>query len=76
MIVYIRDPKAGKYYRYAADRAFVQRYDNGALTSCGLTIGMDLLCVPEGATRVSREEYQHSGCQSTCILRGNRECRW
>lgn len=80
----IADPEKGKYYKMAVTPEWAQRHDNGRLISCGLTIGQD------GFTRrmfqlaqyrfshleVTQDEYNHSGCQSSCIRRGNDKCTW
>lgn len=79
----IKDPDNGKFYKMAVTPRWAQAHDNGALISCGLTIGQD------GFTRrmfqlaqyrfshleITEQEYQHSGCQSSCILRGDSVCR-
>lgn len=71
------------YYLYASPR-WLQHHDNGALVSCGLTVGRDGFTV--GAWKrakakfrtvpLTKDEYKHSGCQSYCVRRGNSECRW
>ncbi len=80
----IADPDSGKYYKMAVSPAWAEKHDNGRLISCGLTIGQD------GFTRrmfqlaqyrfshleITREQYNHSGCQSSCVLRGQAICRW
>jgi len=57
--------------------------NNYAMVSCGLTVPDDLRAstlrrwINNGtAVQVAREEWQHSGCQSTCVLRGAQTCRW
>lgn len=73
-----------KYYQVWLTRRDVNRYDNCALVSCGLTVGEGsfkkgslLRLIAEGRTTpITEEFYKHSGCQSSCKLRGDKECRW
>jgi len=82
MRIYI---KAGeKYYRADVTSAWARSHNNDALVSCGLTAGEDGftdkmlqgLIRREEAIPVSRMEYQHSGCLSSCRERGGSICRW
>jgi GH24 family phage-related lysozyme (muramidase) len=74
----------GVYYLADLTRRQVARYDNGALISCGLTTGRDRITsatvarmVKAGdAKAISFEEWNHSGCQSSCIRRGQSTCSW
>ena len=71
---------------YSAPLAAILRrgIDNGALISCGLTVGrdgftrrmMDELIRLGVAQPISKEAYNHSGCQSRCTLRGDDKCQW
>ncbi len=70
-------------YRLSLTRGEAECLDNGALFSCGLTVGKDLTQVKLDqliragrAVEVTREEWQHSGCQSRCTLRGDSICQW
>jgi len=82
MRVYIRD--GARFFRAQVSPQWAIDHDNGALISCGLTVGeagftarmLDGLRRRGRATEVSEEEWKHSGCQSACVLRGARECRW
>ncbi len=72
-----------KYYRLTVSRSWAEKNDNGALISCGLTVPGDIretqlqALIRQGkAIEVSQEAWNHSGCQSECILRGNATCRW
>ena len=79
MRVYIIDPENAKYYRAELSRAQALRLDNGALISCGLTVGRDLSrrqLARLQVTEVTAEEWNHSGCQSSCTLRGAAKCSW
>jgi len=72
------------YYRATVSLTWARRHDNGALVSCGLTVGesgftigmLNTLIKRGQAAEITREQWNHSGCQSSCILRGNSECRW
>lgn len=51
--------------------------------SCGLTVGESVSPASitalrrRGAlTEISHDEWNHSGCQSGCTRRGDRECGW
>lgn len=67
-------------------RRMIKLPDNGALVSCGLSVGgnedevrpTDLvyLIATGQATRVPDEQKGHGGCQSRCILRGDDKCQW
>lgn len=79
----IRDLTTQKYYRATVSLTFARRHDNGALISCGLTVPDDLskrslqaLIARKQATEITYEQWNHSGCQSSCVLRGAKECRW
>ncbi len=81
MRIYIRDGEA--YYRAEVSLAWARRHDNGALVSCGLTVGKDIsrrvmrgLVTRGQAIPVTRDQWNHSGCQSSCVLRGQADCRW
>jgi len=72
-----------RYYSARVSQSWAMRHDNGALISCGLTVGESLtdrafkLAQKRfRVTEVSREAYNHSGCQSYCTLRGDVSCRW
>lgn len=82
MRIYIKD--GNKYYRANVSPGWAQTHDNGALVSCGLTVGRDGftarmlagLIRRRRAIEVTESEWQHSGCQSSCILRGAERCTW
>jgi len=84
MRITIKNPKTGRYYVASVSPAWARRHDNGALVSCGLTVGDSSLSAAAfktlekaGALReISREDYNHSGCQSGCIRRGDPKCIW
>lgn len=63
--------------------AFLRKHDNGSLFSIGLVIGEDVeqATVDRWVARnfakpVDYDEANHGGCQSSCIRRGNKTCRW
>jgi len=70
------------YYLYLSN-AQCTKYNNYAMTSCGLQIPDDvpisvlnwLLC-HKRAIQIDATTANHSGCQSSCILRGDKICRW
>lgn len=81
MTIAIKDPKNGKFYRATVSQSWAIRHDNFALVSCGLTVDDDLTRASFnrlGAARVeiTHQEWNHMGCQSGCVLRGAKECRW
>lgn len=80
--VSVRHPN-GKYYVAHLSPGQARAHDNGALISCGLTVGEDLKhgtfqnWLRQGLLdEISQEKYNHSGCQSSCILRGDLKCGW
>lgn len=81
LTICVKDPKVDRYYRAYVSRAFAVRHDNFALVSIGWTVNDDLPrrawnAVKRDAVEISREEWNHSGCQSSCVRRGGSECRW
>lgn len=67
-----------RYYRLDLTRAQVMRVDNGALISCGLTAPDDVSSkwLRKYGQEVPEVEYSHSGCLSSCIMRGGAKCQW
>lgn len=73
-----------QHYFATVTPQWAQRHDNGALISCGLTVGQD------GFTRRMLDDLKrrgrlraidaatanHSGCQSSCVMRGGQTCQW
>jgi len=91
MRITIKDPKRSKFYIASVTPQWARRHDNGALVSCGLTVGekssstgksylseSDLEHLQEEGRlkEIDHDEWNHSGCQSGCTRRGDRECRW
>jgi hypothetical protein len=79
--IYVRH--GPKHYRLSVSQQWCKQYDNGALRSCGLSVPEDLkesqlkaLLRSGKAVEVSQEQWQHSSCQSRCILRGDAICQW
>jgi GH24 family phage-related lysozyme (muramidase) len=72
------------FYRAQLTHRQYMRHDNGAMVSCGLTVGRDgfrestlARWIKAGTAReITREDWQHSSCQSSCIRRGATACRW
>ena len=82
-IIYAYDEERDEYWRVNLTRRQYRRVDNGAMISCGLTIPHDTKGKMSRATfdrlpkqAVTREQWQHAGCQSSCVLRGGQTCRW
>jgi hypothetical protein len=72
-----------RYYIACLTIGQARLHDNGALISCGLTVGHDLR--PSTFKRwqsadltreITYDEWNHGGCQSSCIKRRNASCRW
>ena len=86
----IKDPRDDTYYHYAATPRWADAHDNGALISCGLTVDeagssgkpylsaatFDRMKKAGEVKQIANEEWKHSGCQSSCVLRGNKRCSW
>lgn len=77
------------YFRADVSQDFAERHDTGSLVSIGWTVGgtedthanmplrsFQYLQSKGFLTEVSKETWNHSGCQSTCRLRGHESCRW
>lgn len=67
----------------------VRKYDNGSLISTGLWVTSNDITQKKfdewyqkaeknvrGFEIVSYEKFNHSGYQSSCILRGDKKCQW
>lgn len=76
-----------KFYYVDLTLGQARRHDNGALISCGLTVVPDWengfhastlrRWIKQGIAReINRDEWSHSGCQSSCVRRGATVCRW
>lgn len=81
----VRDYTNGHhYYRATVSQAYAVRHDNGCLVSIGLIVGEDgftprmfkAMQKRFNVVEITHEAWNHSGCQSYCILRGAKECRW
>ena len=91
MRISIKDPKAGRYYLANVTPTWAERHDNGALISCGLTVGErgaysgeEFLSARSFATlkrqgkvkEIDKDTWNHMGCQSSCTRRGGPTCSW
>lgn len=73
-----------QYYKVVVTKHWFDRHDNGAMLSCGLTVGKDNFTAKDWArakatfihTELTQEQWNHSSCQSSCVLRGGSTCRW
>lgn len=84
MFVTIRNN--GKHYRAAVSPQWAQKHDNGRLVSAGLDVGaaadelsprsFNALQRRGRLQEITPETSRHSGCQSRCILRGDKLCQW
>lgn len=77
MKIYAKD--GDRYFRIDADARFVRKHNNGRLLSMGLTVGQDLdrkALEKSTHVEVTRDEWNHSACQSSCIMRGGAKCTW
>jgi hypothetical protein len=79
ILVTVQDRTTGKYYRARVSQAVAEKHNNYALVSVGWTVDEDL---PRASfarmdkEEITQEQFNHSGCQSRCILRGNDKCQW
>lgn len=80
MRIYAKDnsTRPARYYRLYLTRRQIMRVDNGALISCGLTAPDDVSSkwLQKHGTEVPEMEWRHSGCLSSCIMRGAEKCNW
>ena len=87
MKITLHDPDNSTAYSLNVNRRWVSRHDNGALVSCGIwmdggacaTVSRRLLntMIKDGrAVKIDAEKAKHSGCQSSCIKRGDAKCSW
>lgn len=77
----IRD--GARHYLATVSPRWARGHDNGALVSCGLTVGENLSRLSLEALRrrgrleeISAETANHSSCLSRCVLRGDSICQW
>lgn len=76
MVVYAS--RGNEKFKIRLTPSEVLKYDNGAMVSCGI---MAPDCIDEWvktgkAIVISYDEWNHSGCQSRCIKRGDNLCQW
>lgn len=83
MRIYAVNEKDGKHYRLHVTTRWAIEHDNFMLQSAGLTIPRDLseralngLIKRQQAFEVTADEYNHSGCKSRCVKRGDDKCQW
>lgn len=84
MKITIKDPGNNKFYEASVTPRWANRYDNGAMVSCGLTVGQSRLTQRSLSTlraqgrlkEISHDDWNHSSCQSGCIRRGAPKCSW
>ena len=85
MKVTIKDPKNNRFYEASLSRHQASRYDNGAMVSCGLTVGentrftersLKTLSQQGRLKEISKDDWNHSSCQSGCTRRGAAKCSW
>lgn len=79
MRIYIKN--GARYYRADVTPQWARYHDNGALISCGLIVPDSLSAeafkrLGSRAVEVSRDDYNHSGCLSRCVRRGDNTCQW
>lgn len=79
--VYIR--YGDSYFRATVTPEWYKRHNNFAMVSIGLEVHKDLTLMAFNRLKasgrveeVTREQWNHSGCQSACRLRGDATCRW
>jgi len=86
MRVYARDSTVtpSRYYRLALTLTQAKRWNNGIMVSIGLIVGeygftkrsLARLIKAGQAKAVDFDEWNHSGCQSSCVRRGGVHCSW
>lgn len=82
-MLYITIRHGDHYYRGIVTPRWAAEHDNGALISCGLNVPEELsgrclagLLRRGQAKEIPFDEWSHSGCQSSCIRRGDTTCSW
>jgi hypothetical protein len=75
MIVYARQTDADRYFRLRLTQRQARRLDNGAMVSCGLALTGKQISRLD-AEEMTKDEWNHSGCQSRCVMRGDNICQW
>lgn len=83
MTISVADKARGIYAKADLTSRQVVRLNNYHMISIGLIVGEDI--TPQTldrwlktgiATRITHEQWNHSGCLSACTLRGAPACRW
>lgn len=75
--IYGRDKDSTVYFRVAMEPTSLR--NEYAPVSCGIvrsTTWIKRMVTQRKATIVTKDEWNHSGCQSSCIRRGGQSCRW
>lgn len=76
---YAFDATRKRAWKFNPSLRWVRDHDNGFSVSIGFRVPKD---VGEaelerlGAKEVDWDEYNHSGCGSSCVKRGAETCRW
>lgn len=83
LLVYVQDKAMNSYVLASLTVRQYRRLDNGVMVSCGLSVPEDVSretvarWVKRGRARqVTYDEWNHGGCQSSCVTRGGSKCRW
>ena len=76
---YAFDSEAKRAWKFHPSLAWYRRHDNGVAVSIGFRVPSEVTeaqLKKLGAKEVSYEVWKHSGCQSSCVLRGGTKCSW
>jgi len=83
MALYVMDFEGQRAWKVKPSLAWIKANDNGHLVSIGLVLGADVSwrklrrwLATGFAKRCDYQEANHSACQSSCVKRGGKECRW
>jgi hypothetical protein len=78
--IYMADYERGKFYRLQLTRQQAKLWNNVALVNTGLIVGAGGITAKQFdylskfGTAITKDEFEHSGCKSSCKLRGDSKC--
>ena len=79
LTLYAFDSTAKRAWKFHPSLAWYRRHDNGVAVSIGFRVPDEVTekqLKGLHATEVSYETWKHSGCQSSCVMRGGSKCGW
>ena len=79
MKLYAFNRATSKAWAFNASAAWLKKNDNGHAVSIGFEVPREMSMAQLRALKareVSWDTWKHSGCQSSCVMRGGAKCAW